>query len=322
MTERFRNWWLIIGLVGFLGYVPGLPAALRLLNLFLFVPAIRTFIAQLRKQPDQDVRPPAPKRKEPLPPPSGGSFLMDMRSTVATFLTLFVPAMFVQIIRQIRGQDAAMKRAIEGPDGYQQKARYRLPFEGTWYVIVGGITPETSHSWDIIGQRYAYDFVVADDALRRWRTDGRQVEDYLAYGLPILAPADGEVISVVDGVRDAPGVGTGWIDVLTRHFPGNSLIIQHAEHEYSFLAHLLAGSITVSPGDHVTQGQTIGRCGNSGHSTEPHLHFQVQDRADFFQAAGLPVAFDHVRVDDGPAQSSAYLVMGTHVSSASDAANR
>src|SRR2546428_14127034 len=116
-------------------------------------------------------------------------------------------------------------------------------------------------------------------------------EDYLSYGQPVLAPADGVVAHFRDGVRDAVGVGTGWVDWRSRDFRGNFVVIRHAEAEYSLLAHLVAGSIALRAGDQVQRGQRVGSCGHSGHSTEPHLPFQVQDRRSFFLAASLPVPF-------------------------------
>jgi len=94
--------------------------------------------------------------------------------------------------------------------------------------------------------------------------------------------------------------------------------IRHAANEYSFLAYLVPGSICVKVGDMIKQGTLIGLCGNSGHSTEPHLHFHVQDHADFFQAAGLPVKFSDAVVNDEPEQEPVFVVRGTHVSQGND----
>lgn len=310
---NLHKWWLIPGIVGFLGYVPGFPTELRLLNLLLLTPwvlGIGRGLFQRRDERTEAIATP------PFSPAAGGVLLVTVRMIVAQILMLLIPSMLRQVIQQNRGDAAARPRAIENPEAYQQQAKYRLPFDGTWYVFNGGVTPETSHSWDIVAQRYAYDFVVVDNELRRWRTDGKTLEDYLCYDLPILSPADGEVVAVVDGVRDAPGVGTGWLDVFTSHFPGNAVTIQHAEGEYSFLAHLKPGSICVRVGDRVQRGQEIGRCGNSGHSTEPHLHFQLQDHEDFFKAAGLPIAFDKVIVDGEIIEESVCLTQGIFASQA------
>ena len=233
----------------------------------------------------------------PLPPVARGKWLFEARSLASALTMLFVPAMRRQASRQISGNGRACARAVVNPAAYRQKARYSLPFRGEWYVHNGGPDEATSHSWNVVAQRYAYDFVMVDASLRRWVRRGDRPEDYRCYGAPILAPADGLVVEVRDGVRDAPGVGTGWVDPFAPDFRGNFVTIRHAEGEYGFLAHLIPGSVRVAVGERVSEGQEIGRCGNSGHSTEPHLHFHLQDRADFFEAAGLPVAFDGVSVD-------------------------
>lgn len=303
---KARNWWLYLGIAGFLGYIPSLPGELRLLNLLFLTPLVRAALRRISgpRQIEDSSAPAQP----PLSPAAGGMALFMARLIAAQALMFVVPSMLRQIIAQYRGETTARPRAVDNPAHYQQKARYRLPFDGQWYVYNGGVTQPTSHSWDIIGQRYAYDFVAVDGQLRRWRTDGAAAADYLCYDRPILAPAAGEVVAVVDGVRDAPGVGTGWVDVFTRHFPGNTVTIRHADEEYSYLAHLRPGSICVRAGERVERGQEIGRCGNSGHSSEPHLHFHVQDRGAFFGAASLPVAFDCVSVNDAPPQNSVYIV--------------
>jgi murein DD-endopeptidase MepM/ murein hydrolase activator NlpD len=99
------------------------------------------------------------------------------------------------------------------------------------------------------------------------------------------------VVKVRSNVRDHTRVGDYSIDWKTRDFRGNFVIIKHAEKEYSFIAHLKKDSVAVKAGDKVKQGQVIGLCGNSGHSTEPHIHFHLQDSSSFWIAAGLPVRF-------------------------------
>jgi len=73
---------------------------------------------------------------------------------------------------------------------------------------------------------------------------------------------------------------------------------------------LIPGSIEVRAGDQVRRGQRIGLCGHSGHSTEPHLHFQVQDRGNFFLAASLPVAFTNIVVNRETQTGPVYLSTG------------
>ena len=67
---------------------------------------------------------------------------------------------------------------------------YALPFEGAWTVVNGGVDKETSHSWGVLTQRYAYDFVVLDDEGRNCPPDADPADpaSYYCYGLPVLAP--------------------------------------------------------------------------------------------------------------------------------------
>lgn len=82
------------------------------------------------------------------------------------------------------------------------------------------------------------------------------------------------------------------MDPLQYRLAGNYVVIKHAENEYGFLAHLKQGSICVEPGEDVERGQEIGRCGHSGNSSEPHLHFHVHDHPTPYLGAGLPIQFD------------------------------
>lgn len=238
------------------------------------------------------------------------------RRTILSFLALQLnPFVQVKGILQIAGHVPILARyrgRLPKPGRFEQTVSYSLPFDGpssrfdaatndtttvdggTWTVVNGSPTRERSHSWGILTQRYAYDFVVTDGDGRTHTGDGSRPEDYYCYGEPICAPADGVVVSAHDGHRDHHRAG-GWLDLLQRDVRGNWVTIEHADGEYSVCAHLKCGSVAVAPGDHVERGQPIGRCGHSGNSTEPHLHFHVQDRPNFYFGMGLPIRFDGVR---------------------------
>jgi len=166
-----------------------------------------------------------------------------------------------------------------------------LPFVGTWQALAGDVTPKKSHSWYAVTQRYAYDLVAVDDEGQVHSGRGTKLDQYYTWGREVLAPADGEVVQVVDGNRDKQCPRSGWIGLWTRDFRGNFVIIRHTENRFSFLAHFQKGSITVRKGDTVRQGDRLGLAGNSGHTTEPHVHFHVQDRANFYLANGVPIRF-------------------------------
>lgn len=202
-------------------------------------------------------------------------------------------------LRQTGGQMAAQWRAIRRGVVFDETFAVQLPFHGRWKVVNGGVDRQTSHSWELISQRYAYDFVISDETTGlSYRGDPRQPANYLAFGQPVLAAADGVVVAVRNDIRDYSRAGTGWIDVTTPDLRGNYVVIKHHEHAYTLYAHLRQGSVCVAIGDTVRAGQPIGACGHSGHSSEPHLHFQLQDRADFFTAIGLPIAFRQVLRSD------------------------
>ena len=209
------------------------------------------------------------------------------------FLSLFNPFLLLQFLSQTLGQLLTLVRH-RGQKPTTTRISYRLPFEGEWLIFNGGLNKETSHSWGVLSQRYAFDFVIADKNFSRHQGNGRQLQDYFCYGQPIVAAADGEVVKVVNHINSERFAGLGIADFLCRHFAGNHVIIRHAEGEYGFYAHLIKNSIRVHPGDCVKQGETIGTCGHTGLSSEPHLHFHVQDRASINSSIGLIIKFENV----------------------------
>ena len=121
-----------------------------------------------------------------------------------------------------------------------------LPFDGQWFVVWGGDTKELNQHHDTPNQRYAFDFVVMDNLGSSHTGEGKRNEDYLAFGKPVLAPADGVVTDVISGVRDnMPGSMNPYSAV------GNAVVIEHREHEVSLIAHFKLGTIRVKVGDHV-----------------------------------------------------------------------
>ncbi|MEZ3172702.1 M23 family metallopeptidase [Halorubrum sp. RMP-47] len=176
------------------------------------------------------------------------------------------------------------------PQTFESTVEYRPPFDGEWTVMNGSPDRRYSHSWFPVRQRYAYDFVITDDA-GSTHDGGDGAESFYCFDEPILAPAGGTVVQAKDSHRDHHRT-TGWIDPLQYRLAGNYVVIKHAENEYSFLAHLKQGSLCVESDERVERRQEIGRCGHSGNSSEPHLHFHVQDHSFPYVGAGLPIQFD------------------------------
>ncbi len=124
---------------------------------------------------------------------------------------------------------------------------------------------------------------------------------------PIRAPGSGTVVAAVDGVDDNQPVTMNPSQPL-----GNHVIVDHGNGEYSFLAHFKKGSVKVETGSRVGSGDLLGLCGNSGNSSEPHLHYHLQTTADFGQGEGLPVQFRSF-LADGEAVSRGEPVRGQTV---------
>lgn len=179
------------------------------------------------------------------------------------------PFQVAEMVRQTAGNAALARREKRSGDdgrGYRTQVAYTLPFYGEWLVANGGTTPKTSHSWDILGQRFALDFVQANEAFQTHAGRGTRAEEYFCYGREIRAAADGTVVAVEDRVRQA-FLGWGLCDFTARSFVGNHVLVEHAEGEFALYAHLVRGSITVTPGDRIDRGQVLGHCGHTGHST-------------------------------------------------------
>ncbi len=144
----------------------------------------------------------------------------------------------------------------------------KLPFLGTWTVSQAH-DGEHTHKNEF---RHAWDFVITDMEKRQFMGSGDLLTDYYCYDKMVLAPADGTVELVVDRIPDNV-VG----EVNLKENWGNTVIIKHEDDLYTSLSHLKEGSVRVKEGDAVREGDEIGRCGNSGRSPYPHLHFQVQE---------------------------------------------
>lgn len=189
---------------------------------------------------------------------------------------------------------------IPSVSNYKNEVEYTLPFKGKWVAVNGCYTKELSHSWEIPTQRYAYDFIILDEDARSFKNEFNNCANYYCYDKEILSPADGVVVEVLNNSKDSLIYKKGKFFSKASHIAGNYVVIKHAEQEYSTLAHLKKDSITVKVGDVVARGDVIATCGNTGNSTEPHLHFQLQTGQSFYNSAGLPIKFKNIKLDDVP----------------------
>jgi murein DD-endopeptidase MepM/ murein hydrolase activator NlpD len=170
------------------------------------------------------------------------------------------------------------------------------PVRGAGWVAAGSccdgphrraLQPVNGHL--VMGQRFAIDFNRAD-AAGRWVVGDPDVNtSWVFYDDPVLAVADGTVVAAED--RWADQIPNHPREVRLPEADGNHVIIRFGRDRYAGYAHLVPGSVRVRVGQRVRAGQVIGRLGNSGSSSGPHLHFQVMTRPSLVDANGLAFTF-------------------------------
>jgi hypothetical protein len=153
---------------------------------------------------------------------------------------------------------------------------FRLAVDGSHLI-----TPET----------FAIDWLQLRDGLPA-EGDGSRNEQYYAYGAEILAAAGGTVVAVRD---DMPNETPGQPPVAVRRtedYAGNHVTVEVASGVYALYAHLQPGSVRVRAGERVETGQPLGRLGNTGNTSGPHLHFQLSDGPGILTTNSLPFVLD------------------------------
>ena len=174
-----------------------------------------------------------------------------------------------------------------------KQSNLNLPFREEWTVASGGDTFNANIHLNNKAQKNAFDFVITDENGKTFKTDGKTNTDYYAFGKEIIAPANAKVIMVVDGIPDNdPGV------LNPMFMPGNTVILQTENKDFLFLSHFKQNSISVRVGESVIKNQLLGLSGNSGNSSEAHLHFHIQNRADMIKGIGIKAYFKNVIVNN------------------------
>jgi len=186
---------------------------------------------------------------------------------------------------------------------------------GRWIALNSPATRVPSHGLRAYGQAYAIDLAYEPAEHTRPAFGGepmRAAQEYPGLGQPVLAMIDGTVVKASDWRRDHRarsnllGVVYLLVEAAIRELGGpgfvigNQVTIRGDDGVYATVAHLQRGSLTVGVGERVTAGQRIGNCGNSGNSTEPHVHAQLMDRASLWTGQGVPMAFRAISLDDQP----------------------
>jgi len=224
-------------------------------------------------------------------------FIKYVNGTYASYKTNFERALFAVNISvdnnsKINGLFIKPFTDENLPKMERNITKLQLPFDGEWTVIWGGDTKELNYHVENQAQKNAIDIVIKDEKGNSFKTDGITNEDYYAFGKELIAPCDGEIVLVVDGIKDnKPG------ELNPMYAPGNTVIVKTDENEYLFFAHFKQNSLSVKQGQKIKQGELLDLCGNSGNSSEPHLHFHIQNVEDMNTATGVKCYFDKLKVN-------------------------
>jgi murein DD-endopeptidase MepM/ murein hydrolase activator NlpD len=190
----------------------------------------------------------------------------------------------------------AMKVPVIGP-----------PLRGRFWIAANGPSNDSAHRRALIptaghariAQRFAIDWVQPGDDGKTHSGDASKNASYHAYGKDALAVADGTVVETKDGIAENVPGPTRAVPITLETIGGNHVVLDIGGGAFAFYAHLQPGSLKVKVGEHVKRGRVLGLVGNSGNSSEPHLHFHVMDSPSMLGSEGIPYAFDAFELKDG-----------------------
>lgn len=222
------------------------------------------------------------------------NFIRLLNAT-ALYETIFDNAVLAMTINLNSSNEIAgllFKPYTEAKAIERNTTKMSLPFKGQWTVFWGGDTKELNYHVESKAQKNAFDIMIMDEKGLTHKGSGQTNEDYYAFGKELFSPCAGEIVLVVDGIKDnVPGT------LNPIYIPGNTVIIKTLNGEYVFFAHFKQHSIVVKQGQMVKAGDLLGLCGNSGNSSEAHLHFHLQNVEDMIVATGAKCFFDQLNVN-------------------------
>jgi hypothetical protein len=228
--------------------------------------------------------------------------------TVLAATADFIPA-WVGLATLVVGMSLYLRLGRPRP---RRPVEVAAPVLGRWRAVNSPADRVPSHGLHAYGQTFAIDLVGEPVGSSRpswgWWPLARRPAEFPGFGAPVLAPAPGVVVEADDRARDHwsrtsfPALVYLLLESVVRELSGpgrllgNRVVIDVGDGVYAVLAHLRRGSIRVEEGDVVATGDHLADCGNSGNSTEPHVHFQLMDHVSVLLADGVPFSF----YDRGP----------------------
>lgn len=166
-----------------------------------------------------------------------------------------------------------------------------LPFNEEWTVSWGGTTVDENYHVAYKNQQFAYDLLIQKNG-KTYSGNPKNNESYYVFGKEIIAPCNAKVVKVIKGVKDnVPG------EFNPEQLTGNTIVLKTSNNEFILFAHFKENSIVVQENQQIKQGDLLGLCGNSGNSSEPHLHLSLQNVADMNLATGAKLFFKKLKVN-------------------------
>jgi hypothetical protein len=179
------------------------------------------------------------------------------------------------------------------------------PFKGDGWVNANGCCLEVGPHRFVTNpmngtldpsEQFAIDWIKIDAQGKAFRGDGKKPEQWLCYGVELLAVAPGTVVEVMRDMPDEPP-GRAPTNLTIPEIAGNHVLLDLGSGRYAMYAHLAPHSATVHVGDRVKAGDKLGLLGNSGNTTGPHLHFQISDRPSTLDTTSLPFVFENMTLE-------------------------
>jgi len=210
-----------------------------------------------------------------------------------------IPEGFANFVGLAPGEEQLVETGAITEVGSADAMVIGSPVEGSGWIAADGCCTAVRHIRAFlpidgklfISQRFAIDWEMLNGDNRIFVGDPLDVNSYFCYGQKALAVADAKVITVVDGLKDQiPGALPS--DITLKEADGNHVVLDLGNSHIALYAHLMPNSIIVSEGDSVKRGQVLGLVGNSGNTSEPHLHFHIMSSPSAFGSNGLPYVID------------------------------
>ncbi len=205
---------------------------------------------------------------------------------------------------ELQHRIAVAELTLDGPAVAVSKAKPMVlgpPLRGGEWLAANGPSNTSIHRRALlavagryhIAQRFAIDWLREGADGKTYNGDPKDNKNYHAYGSEVLAVADGVVVELKDGIpENVPGPRSRAVPITLETVGGNHVVLDLGGGRYAFYAHLQPGKLRVHMGDRVKRGQVLGLLGNSGNSTEPHLHFHLSDGVSPLGSEGLPYVLD------------------------------